>query len=64
MKKYCFIGNMDDISTCVSMDKECIAVGCKGKIHGQCCFDFNLDLLPSGSDHYKEITDSSQNARM
>ena len=30
MKKYRFIGNMEDVTPCGSMNEECIAVGCKG----------------------------------
>ena len=39
MKKYRFIGNIEDVTPCGNMDEGCIAVGCKGKVWGQCHFD-------------------------
>ena len=58
MKKYRFIGNMEDVTSCGNMDEECIAVGCKGKVWGQCHFDPNLNLLSSGSEYYEEVRDT------
>lgn len=58
MKKYRFIGNMEDVTPCGNMDAECIAVGCKGKVWGQCHFDPNLNLLSSGSEYYEEVFDT------
>jgi len=58
MKKYRFIGNMEDVTPCGNMDEECIAVGCKGKVWGQCHFDPNLNLLSSGSECYEEVRDT------
>ena len=58
MKKYRFIGNMEDVTPCGNMDEECIAVGCKGKVWGQCHFDPNLNLLSSGSEYYEEVRDT------
>lgn len=54
MKMYRFIGNMEDVTPCGSMNEECIAVGCKGKVWGQCHFDPKLNLLSSGSKDYIE----------
>ena len=58
MKKYRFIGNMEDVTPCGNMDEECIAVGCKGKVWGQCHFDPKLNLLSSGSECYEEVRDT------
>ena len=58
MKMYRFIGNMEDVTPCGNMDEECIAVGCKGKVWGQCHFDLNLNLLSSGSECYEEVRDT------
>ena len=58
MKKYRFIGNMEDVTPCGNMDEKCIAVGCKGKVWGQCQFDPNLNLLSSGSEYYEEVRDT------
>lgn len=58
MKMYCFIGNMEDVTPCGNMDEGCIAVGCKGKVWGQCQFDPNLNLLSSGSEYYEEVRDT------
>lgn len=58
MKKYRFIGNMEDVTPCGNMDEECIAVGCKGKVWGQCHFDPNLNLLSSGNEYYEEVRDT------
>ena len=58
MKMYRFIGNMEDVTPCGNMDEECIAVGCKGKVWGQCHFDPNLNLLSSGSEYYEEVRDT------
>jgi len=58
MKKYRFIGNMEDVAPCGNMDEGCIAVGCKGKVWGQCHFDPNLNLLSSGSEYYEEVRDT------
>jgi hypothetical protein len=55
MKKYRFIGNMEDVTPCGNMDKECIAVGCKGKVCNQCHFDPLLNLISSGNEYYEEI---------
>ena len=40
------------------MNEECIAVGCKGKVWGQCHFDPKLNLLSSGSECYEEVRDT------
>ena len=58
MKMYRFIGNMEDVTPCGSMNEECIAVGCKGKVWGQCHFDPKLNLLSSGSECYEEVRDT------
>ena len=58
MKKYHFIGNMEDVTPCERMDEGCIAVGCKGKVWGQCHFDPNLNLLSSGNEYYEEVRDT------
>lgn len=58
MKMYRFIGNMEDVTPCGNMDEGCIAVGCKGKVWGQCHFDPNLNLLSSGSEYYEEVRDT------
>lgn len=58
MKMYRFIGNMEDVTLCGNMDEGCIAVGCKGKVWGQCHFDLNLNLLSSGSECYEEVRDT------
>ena len=58
MKMYRFIGNMEDVTPCGNMDEGCIAVGCKGKVWGQCHFDPNLNLLSSGSECYEEVRDT------
>ena len=58
MKMYRFIGNMEDVTPCGNMDEECIAVGCKGKVWGQCHFDPKLNLLSSGSECYEEVRDT------
>jgi len=58
MKMYRFIGNMEDVTSCENMDEECIAVGCRGKVLGQCHFDPNLNLLSSGSEYYEEVRDT------
>ena len=58
MKKYRFIGNMEDVTPCGSMNEECITVGCKGKVWGQCHFDPKLNLLSSGSECYEEVRDT------
>ncbi len=58
MKMYRYIGNMEDVTPCERMDKGCIAVGCKGKVWGQCHFDLNLNLLSSGSEYYEEVRDT------
>ena len=58
MKKYRFIGNMEDVTPCEKMDEGCIAVGCKGKVWGQCHFDPNLNLLSSGNEYYEEVRDT------
>ena len=55
MKKYRFIGNMEDVTPCGNMDADCIAAGCKGKVWGQCHFDPLLNLLSSGNEYYAEI---------
>lgn len=58
MKKYRFIGNMEDVTPCGNMDERCIIAGCKGKTWGQCQFDPNLNLLPSGNEFYEEVRDT------
>ncbi len=55
MKKYRFIGNMEDVTPCGNMDADCIAAGCKGKVWGQCHFDPLLNLLSSGAEYFAEI---------
>jgi len=49
---------MEDVTPCGSMNEECIAVGCKGKVWGQCHFDPKLNLLSSGSECYEEVRDT------
>ena len=58
MKMYRFIGNMEDVTPCERMAEGCIAVGCKGKMWGQCHFDPNLNLLSSGNEYYEEVRDT------
>ena len=58
MKKYCYVGNPSDITLCKSMDEGCIAVGCRGYVNGQCYFDPDLNLYPSGEDYFKEISEA------
>jgi len=58
MKRYRFIGNMEDVTPCGNMDEGCIIAGCKGKTWGQCHFDPNLNLLSSGSEYYEEVCDT------
>ena len=55
MKRYRFIGNMEDVTPCENMGADCIAAGCKGKVWGQCHFDPLLNLLSSGNEYYTEI---------
>ncbi len=55
MKKYRFIGNMEDVTPCERMDEGCIKAGCKGKVWGHCHFDPLLNLLSSGNEYYAEI---------
>lgn len=55
MKKYRFIGNVEDVTSCGNMDDDCIAAGCKGKVWGLCHFDPKLELLSSGAEYFAEI---------
>jgi len=55
MKRYRFIGNMEDVIPCENMSADCDAVGCKGKVWGQCHFDPKLELLSSGAEYFAEI---------
>ena len=55
MKRYRFIGNMEDVTPCENMGADCIAAGCKGKVWGQCHFDPLLNLLSSGAEYFAEI---------
>ena len=57
MKKYQFIGNMEDVTPCEYMG-HCNVMGCRGRINGECCFDKYGELLSIGSDYYEEVRDT------